>query len=889
MALVPGARVGPYEVVAQIGAGGMGEVYQATDTNLKRAVAIKVLPDAVAADAERLARFQREAQVLASLNHPNIAAIYGLERSQSTGSGQAGLTAAIAMELVDGPTLADRIAQGAVPVDEAIAIARQMADALEAAHEQGIVHRDLKPANVKVRPDGVVKVLDFGLAKAVEPVAAMSVGSSLSPTITTPAMTQAGFILGTAAYMSPEQARGKPVDKRTDIWAFGSVLFEMLTARRVFDAEDVSLTLAEVMKSEPDWTLLPAEVPAAVRLCLQRCFKKDPRQRLRDIGEARLALDGTREVDAAQESALLSHSRSRLWPWLAAAAIVSAIVGAAIAVWVRPAPSLPEVVRFEIDAPQGEKIPPGTPAISPDGRTLAYVVSDAQGKRRIVLRELGAIGSRVLPGTEDAGHVFWSADGRSLAFAAERTLKRIDIAGGSPRDLATQVGGPWHGAWNQFGDVLFQSGGINRVSAEGGETTRVVTLDRRANEIGAAFPSFLSDGRRFVMLLNTTPGKSSLLLASLDSSERKVIVPDVLSAAVVAPTPSGRTFLLYVRNEALVAQEFDEASGQVHGSARVLVEGIGRVANPPLRPTIGVSRSGVLAFQTGGDFLTVKLAWFNRAGQRVADLPFEISPNNLSLSSDGLRLAFDADSLGASDVWVMDLARNNTSRLTRTPEPERTPLWSPDGSRVVYSKSGKMYVKSADGSSEETALADAAGVLRDWSPDGKYIVYEPIRAESRDARILLWPLNGGGPAIPIGRRDSVAGGGRFSPDSRYLAYVSDESGRQEIYLEALPPEKGRLKVSQTGGTNPRWTSSGRELFYMAADRALMVVDVQLGKTLSAGVPRKLFQTSGGIASRGFEVSPDGQRFLVRQVADDLPDRPITVVLNWWVDLVKRPN
>jgi eukaryotic-like serine/threonine-protein kinase len=880
MALLPGARVGPYEVVAQIGAGGMGEVYQATDTNLKRAVAIKVLPDAFAADAERLARFQREAQVLASLNHPNIAAIYGLERSD--------LTAAIAMELVDGPTLADRIAQGAVPADEAIAIARQIAEALEAAHEQGIVHRDLKPANVKVRADGVVKVLDFGLAKAVEPVAALSVSSSLSPTITTPAMTQAGFILGTAAYMSPEQARGKPVDKRTDIWAFGCVLFEMLTARRVFDAEDVSLTLAEVMKSDPDWTLLPSDVPAAVRLCLQRCFKKDPRQRLRDIGEARLALEGAREVDAPQPSTLSSASRSRLWPWLAAAAIVSALVGAAIALWARPAPSLPEVVRFEIHAPLGEKIPPGTPAVSPDGRTLAYVVSDAQGKRRIVLREMGAVGSRVLPGTENAGYVFWSADGRSLAFAAERTLKRIDIAGGSARDLVTQVGGPWHGAWNQFGDVLFQTGGINRVSAEGGETARIVTPDRRANEIGAAFPSFLSDGRRFVMLLNTTPGKSSLLLASLDSSERKVIVPDVLSAAVVAPTPPGRTFLLYVRNEALVAQEFDEASGQARGSARLLVDGIGRVANPPLRPTIGVSRSGVLAFQTGGDFMTVKLAWFNRAGQRVGDLPFEVSPNNVSLSSDGLRLAFDADSLGASDVWVMDLARNNTSRLTRTPEPERTPLWSPDGNRVVYSKSGKMYVKSADGSSEETVLADAGGVLRDWSPDGKYIVYEPLRAESGDRRLFLWPL-GGGPAIPIGRRDSVAGGGRFSPDSHYLAYASDESGRQEIYLEALPPEKRRLKVSQTGGTNPRWTSSGRELFYMGADRTLMVVDVQLGKTLSAGVPRKLFETSGGVASRGFEVSPDGQRFLVRQLADDLPDRPITVVLNWWVDLLKPSN
>ena len=879
MPLAPGTRVGPYEVHALLGTGGMGEVYQATDTNLKRAVAIKVLPDAVAADAERLARFQREAQVLASLNHPNIAAIYGLERS--------GVTAAIAMELVDGPTLADRIAQGPVPVDEAIAIARQIAEALEAAHEQGIVHRDLKPANVKVRVDGVVKVLDFGLAKAVEPVAALSVSSSLSPTITTPAMTQAGFILGTAAYMSPEQARGKPVDKRTDIWAFGCVLFEMLTARRVFDAEDVSLTLAEVMKSEPDWTTLPSGVPAAVRLCLQRCFKKDPRQRLRDIGEARLALEGAREVDIPQPSTSSSALRSRLWPWLAAATIVSAVAGAAIALWTRPAPSFPEVVRFEIHAPQGDKIPPGTPAVSPDGRTLAYVVTDAQGKRRIFLREMGALESRVLQGTEDASYVFWAPDGRSLAFAAERVLKRIDIAAGSARELAPQLSGPWHGAWNQFGDVLFQNGGIYRMSAQGGEPTRLAAVERSKNERRAAFPFFLTDGRRFVVLETSTAGKSALFLASLDSSEQNLIVPDVTSAGIVAPTPLGRTYLLYARDQALVAHEFDEDRGQVRGAPQIVVDGIGKVANPALRPTVGVSRNGVLAFQTGGDFATIKMAWVDRAGQYISDVPLEVSPDNFSLSNDGLRLTFDGDAQGARDVWITDLTRNNTSRLTRTPETERSPVWSPDGSRIIYFKAAKTYVKGADGTSDETVFADVSGVPRAWSPDSKYVVYESAD-QTQQRRLFLWPVTGGAP-IPIGPRDSLARAGRFSPDSRYLAYVSDESGREEVYIEALPPEKGRLKVSQSGGSDPRWTSTGRELFYMAADRMLMVVDVQPGKTLSAGVPRKLFAMTPSLNNRAFEVSPDGQRFLVRQRVDDIPDRPITVVLNWWVDLLKRPN
>jgi len=873
MPLNVGTRIGPYEVRSLLGAGGMGEVYHATDTNLKRAVAIKVLPEAVAADAERLARFQREAQVLASLNHPNIAAIYGLERS--------GVTAAIAMELVDGPTLADRISQGALPIDEAIAIARQIAEALQAAHEQGIVHRDLKPANIKVRPDGVVKVLDFGLAKAIEPVAAMSVSSSLSPTITTPAMTQSGLILGTAAYMSPEQARGKPVDKRTDIWAFGCVLFEMLTARRVFDAEDVSLTLAEVMKSEPDWHLLPTGVPAGARRCLKRCFKKDPRQRLRDIGEMRLVLEGTGDLEAADAPAA-PPSQRRIWAWVVPTAAVSALVAAALALWLRPN-QLPEVVRFEIRAPHGGKIAPGTPAVSPDGRTLAYVVTDAQGKRRIFLREMNALESRVLPGTEDASHVFWAPDGRSLAFAAERTLKRIDIAGGSARELVPEVSGPWHGAWNQFGDVLFLAGGLMRVSAQGGETTRIVTRDRGKNESRVAFPFFLTDGRRFVALETRTAGKPALFLASLDSPDQELIVPDVVSAGIVAPTPSGRTYLLYARDEALVAHEFDEDRGHVRGAPRIVVQGIGKVANPALRPTIGVSRSGVLAFQTGGDFASIKMTWVDRAGLYISDVPLEVSPDNFSLSNDGLRLTFDGDAQGARDVWITDLTRDNTSRLTRTADTERSPVWSPDGSRIAYFKAGKIYVKGADGTSEESLLADVSGVPRAWSPDSKYVLYEHAN-QPGERRLFLWPVSGGAP-IPIGRRDSLAGAGRFSPDSRYLAYVSDESGREEVYIEALPPGKGRLKVSQDGGTTPRWTSTGRELFYMGADRMLMVADIQLGQTLSGSVPRRLFPTTPGLNNRAFEVSPDGQRFLIRQRVDDIPDQPITVVLNWWVELL----
>jgi Tol biopolymer transport system component len=885
MALSPGIRIGPYEIVAQIGAGGMGEVYKATDTNLKRGVAMKVLPESVTADPERLARFQREAEVLASLNHQNIAAVYGFERS--------GTTSAIAMELVDGPTLADRINGGPIPAEDALAIATQIADALEAAHEQGIVHRDLKPANVKVRADGVVKVLDFGLAKAVSPVAAMSISSSMSPTITTPAplrqgsggqaMTQAGIILGTAAYMSPEQARGKPVDRRTDIWAFGCVVYEMLTGRKAFDAEDVSLTLAEVMKSEPDWTVLP-ELPRAVRACLRRCFNKDPRQRLRDIGEMRLTLEGTADVEPDARIAP-PPVRRRLSAWILPAVVAAALIVAALVVWLRPRP-VPAVVRFEIHAPAGNTIPPGVPALSPDGRTLAYVATDSKGTRRIFVRDLNSTESRVLAGTEDAVYLFWAPAGRSLAFTVDGAgLKRVDIAGGSPRQLAPIVNAPWHGAWNQFGDVLFVGpGGLARVSADGGAPTRPAAFKSGPQETRVAFPAFFPDGRRLILHVGTTDGRSQIQQGSLDSSDRRTVLSDVTSAAVIAPTPSGRTYLVYARDDALVAHELDEASGQVRGTPRVIVDGIGKVANPAIRPTVGVSQSGVLAFQHGGEFVIVKLLWVDRDGKRVGDVPLDLSPLGVSLSPDGSRLAFDADSRSGHDLWVTDLKRNNTMRLTRDAEPERNPTWSPDGTRIAYVKGGKIYVRAADGLSDETVLADVGGALRDWSPDGKFLLRQTTQ------QLLVSPVTGGDTAIAIGRRDATSRDGHFSADSKYVAYFSNESGRDEIYIEALPPAKARVKVSQTGGTTPRWGVGSRELFFLGPDRGLMVVDVHLGQTLSVGAPRRIAtNTEFGTTSnnRGFEVSPDGQRFLVRQLADDAPDTPITVVLNWWAEFI--PN
>jgi hypothetical protein len=611
--LTPGTRIGSYEVAEQIGVGGMGEVYRATDTNLKRQVAIKVLPEALADDPERLARFQREAEVLASLNHPNIAQIHGLERGESA--------IALVMELVDGPTLADRIAAGPVPVDEALAIARQIAEALEAAHEQRIIHRDLKPANIKLRPDGMVKVLDFGLAKAMSPAASISPAGTMSPTITTPAMTQAGLILGTAAYMSPEQAKGREADRRSDVWAFGCVLFEMLTGQRAFGGDEMSEVFASVLAREPALAAVPEDVPERIRKVVAACLRKDPRQRIHDIGDARLALEGVFETTVRDESVPVAV-RPPLWlraaPYVAIAALAVAL---AVVVW-RPA-SVPEVVRFQVHAPPGETLPFGVPAVSPDGRTLAYSVVGADGLRRLHVRDLDTVETRALPGSEGALYSFWAPDGRSLGFISlpDRVLRRVDIRAGSPRDLVA--------------DILFNY------------------------DLG------------------------SIELAAVGTETRTTVLENGESAPVLAPTPGGTTYLLYMLAPDLMAQEYDEASGTVRGEPSVLVSEIAQVALPAVRPAVGVSAAGVLAYQAGRETSEGRLRWVDVQGNPLDLLPEESPLEDPRLSPDESSVVgtrFDAD--GNQDVWQTDLARLSTSRVTFSEDRDTAPVWSPDGQRL---------------------------------------------------------------------------------------------------------------------------------------------------------------------------------------------------------------
>jgi len=771
MPITPGTRLGAYEISALIGVGGMGEVYRATDTQLKRAVAIKVLPDAVSTDPERLSRFRREAEVLASLNHPHIAQIYGLETS--------GAAFALVMELVEGLTLADRIAGVPMPVDEALAIARQIADSLEAAHEQGIVHRDLKPANVKVRDDGTVKVLDFGLAKALEPATATrSISPSsmtLSPTITTPAMTQVGFILGSAAYMSPEQARGKTVDRRADIWAFGCVLYEMLTGKRVFDADDVSLTLARVLERDVDLTALPSTVPPRVRQVIAVCLRKDPRQRVQAIGDVRLALEGVFETPAPATTLAPTAPRRPLWLRIAPFAAITAVAAAAIAfVALRPGPR-PQVTRFQIHAPAGSTLPLGTPAISPDGRTIAYTMTDAQGVTRIHVRPLDRIDTRVLPGTENAVHPFWFADGRSLGFATvpDNYLKQIDLGAGSARTLFN-VGGPWHGTSNLDGTLLVAAGGgLSRWT--NGE--KPVLLAPR-QEPGGAFPFFLTDGKRFLVFVNSNQG-ASIQLATLGSPERTVVVGTVDGAALMTQTPGGKSYLLFVRNTDLLAQEFDETAGAVRGSPKVIVNDIGLVANPPLRPAVGAA-NGVLAFQTGGVAEVPPLIWVNRSGAEVQRLTRGASVRNAQLSADGERLLGSRFGSGVSEVWVTDLRRGASTQVTFS-RSVFDAVWSPDGTKIAYRRTnGTVVIVGVDGGGERQ-IAESVGRLWDWSRDGRKVL------AGLSGGFTIFPTNDAEKPYVIQPPSGRLRDGHFSPNGLYFVFVSDESGRDEVYVQAMPP------------------------------------------------------------------------------------------------------
>jgi serine/threonine protein kinase/Tol biopolymer transport system component len=838
---------GRYQLISKLGSGGMGEVWKARDTELDRDVALKV------SKAEFTARFKQEARAMAAFSHPNICQIYDVGPNY------------IVMELIDGVQLS-----GPLPVDKAVAYAGQILDALDAAHRKGFTHRDLKPANVMVTAKGVVKLLDFGLAKR-------NVRELGPDDETVAALSKEGNIAGTLQYMSPEQLNGKEADARSDIFAFGCVLYEMLSGQKAFSGSTAASVIAAIMEREPE----PLQTTPPLDRVIRTCLAKDPDERFQTARD--LKRDLLWAVETTPLSGPPTPSRGRL-PWIAAAVLFALIAAALAFVHFRETPPETPVTRFQIFAPPGSTLPLGTPAPSPDGKMLAYTVRGQDGIVRIHVRSLNATESRALPGTENAVHPFWSPDGQSLAFVADGNLKRIDLAGGSPRVLAP-TGSPWHGSWNQSGIILFTSVTPQQIAATGGAVTPAVRLDEKKGETGSGFPLFLPDGKH--LLVRVAHGDTSDIdLASLGSMERKLVLPNIFSAPILAPAPNGKSYLLYLGDTALMAQEFDEKSGTVRGSPSVLVDSIGRAANPPIRPSVGVSATGILAYQAGNSLeQDGQLTWFDRSGKQLSQLSDAASGDEPSLSPDGRFVAVRRASATGNSIWLVDLTRGSSTRFTfGKTTGELFPIWSPDGKRVAYMRIGLgVYVKDANGTGTEHLLTQGLRRPMDWSPDGQLILVR----DAATNRLFLLPVSGGSP-VPIGPEAGATIEARISPDGKYFAFTGSESGRSEVYVEPMPPGVGKWQISINGGGSPRWRRDGKELFFLSPDLKMMAVDISAGQGISAGIPHALFQTAVNSATGTYyDVSADGQRFLVYSPPLGA-DAPITVVLNWWAELNWKP-
>ena len=875
MSIAPGTRFGPYEVLSPLGAGGMGEVYRARDATLGRLVALKLLPETVAYDEGRVARFRREAQFLAALNHPQIGSIYGLEVCRGV--------PALVLELVEGPTLEKELTAGPLPLDRGLDVARQVALALEAAHELGIVHRDLKPANIKLRPDGTVKVLDFGLAKALGP-AGDSEDSGSAATQTSPALTRIGAIVGTVTYMSPEQARGHEVDRGADIWAFGAVLYEMLAGSRAFSGASTAETIAAVLDAEPDWSRLPREAPESVRRVLRRCLSKDRRRRLADIRDARLDIEEAQGGGAIEPVAAATR---RPRPWLAAlGTLVLAAAAWTGARGLRPAARPPER-RLEVTTPP--TLVPVSLALSPQGDMVAFVAL-SEGRSLLWVRSLETGLAQPLRGTDGASLPFWSPDGRSIGFFSGERIRRIGLDGDQPKVLGHALVGAG-ATWSREGVILYPVGPyatLLRGSENGGPPTPLAGFEEGvggSRPPGERFPEFLPDGRHFLYYRADTRG---VFLGTLDGTERRHLL-DADAAALFAPPGE----ILFVRNRVLYAQAFDSSRLQVEGEPVSLAEGV--VVNALGAAAVSASAEGSIAYRTGVADEFRQLTWFDRSGARLGTVgdADAAGPLNPSLAPDGQRVVLSRTVGGNTDVWVMDVERGIASRFTDAPGPDITPSWSPDGGSVLYSGSMKPptpfspVVKSTVTEAEATVVWEATAqpmIAMDWSRDGRFVICRTTTLKDWD--IWAIPMQGDGEPVPVLQEEFDERGAQFSPDGRWIAFESNRSGDYEVYLYPFPGPGPSTRVSNAGGAQPRWRRDGAELFYVAPDSRLMAVSVELparGLDLSVGTPRPLFSmrvtsTVQGDVTHEYDVSADGQRFLVNAIVEQ-PTAPISLVLN----------
>jgi eukaryotic-like serine/threonine-protein kinase len=913
MSLAVGQRIGAFEITGSLGAGGMGEVYRATDTKLKRHVAIKILPGAVASDADRLARFRREAEVLASLNHPNIAAIYGFEDASGVH--------ALVLEIVEGSTLEGLLAARALPLDDALKIARQIAEALEAAHERGIVHRDLKPANIKVRDDGTVKVLDFGLAKALEP--ALDVGLQASgprdaadaATRTSLAyrehgreampfdwrsghpeqgrgVTMAGVILGTPAYMSPEQARGQVVDTRTDVWSFGCVLYEMVSGQRPFAGDDIADITVSVVSKEPDWSIVPRPV---LRL-IQACLEKDPKKRLRDIADGWRLLDETAAPSVASAAPQSQRRMAAAAPWALAAVALSAL---ALLGWRHFGEPPLEVRRaqFELTPPEGTSFRDPF-AVSPDGRRIAFAVAGANNVvRGLWVRSLESGEAHALPGTDDVGAnggLFWSPDSRFLAFATPQgTLKKVDVENGGIETIHQLEPDQFRGgAWTGDGTVVMAGAqtGIARLPASGGTATPLVS-------VGAINPALLPDQRHFLYVrIPRSPSDRGVFVGSLRlgpdaQSKTPLLAASAGRATFVSQGDPRAAFVLYELSGVLMAQPFDPLTLTASGEPIRIAGGL--AAGPV---SYSASANGVLTYRTGAARVRSSLLWFDRNGRQVGQVGEPDYYGNTMLSPDGRMAAvLRTEATGVNKGWTIDLARGVFSPLNPGPSSETPRAISPDGRialTVSSEASGDIYIRRAGSAAPAELLVKSRLVKHpnDWSADGKYLIYDEHTATALQD---LWivPMEGAHTPIPFLTSPADETSAAFSPDGKWIAYSSDESGRRDVYVRGFAPDRnpaaavGQWTISVNGGDKPRWSRDGKELFYIATDGKMMAVPIKGGPSFEPGVPIPLFDTRV-TGFMPFDVAPDG-RFLINTMPADATSRSfITVVINWFASLEK---
>jgi len=859
MHLSTGDRLGPYEILAAIGAGGMGEVYRARDTRLGRDVAIKV------SAAQFSERFEREARAVAALNHPNICTLYDVGPNY------------LVMEYVEGVE-----PKGPLPLDKALGYAKQIANALDAAHEKGIVHRDLKPANVKIKPEGTVKVLDFGLAKVAEP---RPEERATDPSTLTIGATQMGMILGTAAYMSPEQARGESVDKRADIWAFGVVLYEMLTGQRLFEGKTVSDTLAAVLIREPDLSA----VDAKARRLLRRCLEKDSAKRLRGIGDA---------MELVEDGLPTFSPRKSQQSWLAWSMAAATMLIAAALAFEHFRETLPQqqTARFEIAAP--EKSTLYNFELSPDGRYMAMVAGQA-GKIQLWVRPIDTLEARVLPDTENATLPFWSPDSAYIGFAtADGKLKKIAMSGGPAQTLCnafTFRGG----TWNRDGVIVFSSdGSLRRVAAGGGPPTLLMKSNGAENYRS---PEFLPGGRNFLYTATGgTKEADGVYVGSLDGKTPVHLLADLTNAFYMPLDRGGMGYLLFKREDTLMAQLFDPSRLRFSGDVFPVAEQVGD-AGTGYRAAASVSGNGTLAYGPGVFGEGRQLVWVNRGGRSLGTVGRPGAINFEALSRDEKRGAFGlVDVSGNSDIWVYEFARGSTTRFSFGPVYNGEPTWSPDGTRIIFKSSaqvggtfGDIYQKLTGGAGKEELILRVGHNLRiqDWSRNGKLLVYVPdISDPKTSADIWLLPLEAERKPVPYLATKFRETNGQLSPDGKWMAYRSDESGQDQVYVQPVPATGAKFQISTTGGGRPRWRRDGKELFYTSADGKLMAVSVKLGATIEAGIAQPLFDfpvpLPFGPHQFYYQPTADGQRFLMNAPATEGSSAPISVVLNWTAGLKK---